>query len=154
MKENFIGKPQKIIEWLFNQDKEKIFEIRLFKEKRTLSQNSYYWQLVSKLASALETSKDELHEQLIRRYSTRDFIPIPYNKEPERYFDYYDYSSTIKLGENIYKSYIVYTPSRKMNKTEFSVLLDGLISECKECDIETLTPDEIANLKYIEEYKK
>lgn len=153
MKDKLVGKPEIIIGWLFKQDKEKLFEIKLFKEKRTLSQNSYYWQLVSKLASALGTSKDELHEQLIRRYSTRDFIPIPYNKEPERYFDYYDYSSTIKLGENIYKSYIVYTPSRKMNKAEFSVLLDGLISECKECDIETLTPEQIANLKYYENEK-
>ena len=38
-----------------------------------------------------------------------------------------------------------------MSKTEFGILLDGLISECKEVGIETRTPDEIAQMRYIEE---
>lgn len=153
MKDKLIGNSEKIIQWLFKQDKEKQFEIKLFKEKRTLTQNNYYWQLVTKLADVLRTSKDELHEQLIRRYSSRDFVPLPANAKPSDYFDYYDYSSTVRLGTNLYKSYLVYKPSRKMNKAEFGVLLDGLISECEECDIETLTPEQLANLKYIENVK-
>jgi hypothetical protein len=34
-----------------------------------------------------------------------------------------------------------------MDKEEFSCLLDGLISECKEVEIETLTPDQLLELK-------
>ena len=41
-----------------------------------------------------------------------------------------------------------------MDSKEFSVLLDGLISECEEQGIPVLTPDEVAKLKYIEMRKK
>ena len=37
-----------------------------------------------------------------------------------------------------------------MNKSEFRGLLDGLISECQECGISTMTPQEIELLKYLE----
>ena len=37
-----------------------------------------------------------------------------------------------------------------MNKQEFSILLDGLISECKEVGISTMSPKEISELNYLE----
>ena len=37
-----------------------------------------------------------------------------------------------------------------MNTKEFSILLDGVISECNEVGIPTLTHDEVARLKFIE----
>lgn len=37
-----------------------------------------------------------------------------------------------------------------MNKQEFSILLDGLISECEECGISTMTPNEVSRLSFIE----
>ena len=36
-----------------------------------------------------------------------------------------------------------------MSAYEFGVLLDGLISECKEMGIETMTPDEVKALEYL-----
>ena len=39
--------------------------------------------------------------------------------------------------------FIVYTPSHELNTDEFSLLLSGLITECKEQGIETRSPDEI-----------
>ncbi len=35
------GTCEKIIQWLFNQDREKLFDIKEHKEKRSLSQNAY-----------------------------------------------------------------------------------------------------------------
>ena len=34
--------------------------------------------------------------------------------------------------------YLVYKPSSEMNSKEFSILLDGLVNECREQGIETL----------------
>ena len=36
-----------------------------------------------------------------------------------------------------------------MDSKEFAVLLDGVISECEQVGIPTLTPPEIAKLKFI-----
>jgi hypothetical protein len=37
--------------------------------------------------------------------------------------------------------------SSTYNTKEMSVLIDGVVSECKELGIETMTPDELAGLK-------
>ena len=37
-----------------------------------------------------------------------------------------------------------------MDSKEFAILLDGVISECNEVGIATLTPDEVARLKFIQ----
>lgn len=70
---------------------------------------------------------------------------------PSDYFDYFEHQNTYKNNGKMFKSYLIYKGSRKMNKKEFSILLDGLISECKECDIQTLTPEEVEKLRYLEE---
>ena len=127
-----------------------VVKVKPYDEKRTKTTNSYYWVLVTKLANVLRTSKDELHEELIRRYSQRDWISLLSSVNPRSYFKYFDKQSTYKQGGNTFNSYLVYKRSSDMNKHEFSILLDGLISECKECDIEIMTPDQIAQLKYIE----
>lgn len=40
-----------------------------------------------------------------------------------------------------------YFGSSTYDAKEMSVLIDGVVSECKEMGIETMTPDEIARLK-------
>ena len=41
------GKIDSIIQWLFKQDKDKIYEIKEKKEKRSWSQNAYAWKLIT-----------------------------------------------------------------------------------------------------------
>ena len=45
-----IGKPIELIQWLYNQDKEKQFEVKEHKIKRSLTANSYCWVLIWKIA--------------------------------------------------------------------------------------------------------
>ena len=146
-----IGKALEIINWLYLQEKDKKFIIKEYKEKRSLTQNSYYWVLVTELANILRTSKEELHEQLIKRYSQSDYISLLAEINPANYFPYYEYQNTFIHNNNTFKSYLVFKRSSDMNKQEFSILLDGLISECKEVGINTMTPEEIAKMKFIEE---
>lgn len=146
-------KKAKLLFEISNLDNDKLYDVQIkeYSDKRTRSMNSYYWQLVTQLANVLRVSKEELHEQLLKRYSQRDYISLLAEINPSNYFPYYEYKNTFKHNNNTFKSYLIFKRSSDMNKQEFSILLDGLISECKECGISTMTPNEIAELNYIEE---
>lgn len=145
-------KKNKLLIEVSNLDQDKVYDVKIepFSEKRTKSMNSYYWVLVTELASKLNTSKDELHAELIKQYAPRDYLSMLSQVNINDYFPYYDLQSTYKSNGNTFKSYLVYKRSSDMNKNEFRGLLDGLISECHECGISTMTPQEIELLKYLE----
>lgn len=145
-------KKNKLLIEVSNLEQDKVYDVKIepFSEKRTKSMNSYYWVLVTELASKLNTSKDELHTELIKRYAPRDYLSMLSQVNINDYFPYYDLQSTYKSNDNTFKSYLVYKRSSDMNKNEFRGLLDGLISECHECGISTMTPQEIELLKYLE----
>ncbi len=145
-------KKDKLLVEVSNLDKDSLYDvsITIHSDKRTKTMNSYYWVLLTQLANVLRTSKEELHEQIIKRYSQRDYISLLANINPSNYFQYYEHKNTYKYNNNTFKSYLIFKRSKDMNKQEFSILLDGLISECKECGIPTMTPNEIAELNYIE----
>lgn len=145
-------KKDKLLIEVSNLDNDKLYDVKIsvYSDKRTKTMNSYYWVLLSQLANVLRTSKDELHEQLLKRYSQRDFISLLADINPSDYFPYYEYQSTFKHNNNTFKSYLVFKRSSDMNKQEFSILLDGLISECKEVGISTMSPKEISELNYLE----
>ena len=142
-----IGTPKTLIDFLYEQDKEKKFEVKEYKEKRSLNANSYFYVLQSKLATILGTSNDELHEQLIKRYSNVTLITIPKEANIEGFIKYYDVYKNGKIKGLSVVMYKVYKPSHEMNTKEFSRLLDGIISECKEVGIETLTPNQLKELE-------
>ena len=137
-----IGEKETVLRWLQEQPAGR-YECNKAKRKRTLTQNSYYWALLSELAGALGLSNDELHFQLLKRYSTPQPFVTFKNVDVSKFMRYYE-----KRAENDRCiSYLFYTPSSEMDTKEFKRLLDGLISECQEIGIDTLTPDEVARLK-------
>ena len=146
-------KKDKLLIEVSNLDNNKVYDVSITEksDKRTKTMNSYYWVLITQLADALRTSKDELHEQMIKRYSQRDYISLLEEVNPGNYFKYYEHQNTFNFNRRKFKSYIIYKRSSDMNKREFSILLEGLMSECRECGISTMTPDEVALLKYMED---
>ena len=137
-----IGEKETVLRWLQDQPAGR-YECNKAKRKRTLTQNSYYWALLSELAGALGLSNDELHFQLLKRYSTPQPFVTFKNVDVSKFMRYYE-----KRAENDRCiSYLFYTPSSEMDTKEFKRLLDGLISECQEVGINTLNADELALLK-------
>ena len=137
------GTPKKLIDWLYDQDKEKIYEIKEYKEKRNNDQNAKYWKLLNELALKLKISVEELHFQMLKFYSQRYQILIP-TETSIRGIEYYEKKSTIKKDNKLFDVYIIYTPSHELNTEEFSLLLEGLCNECKEQGIETRSPEELS----------
>ena len=132
--------------WLSMQP-DGMYEVKPYHEKRSLNANSYFYVLQNKLAQVLKTSNDELHERLIKSYSPVTIITVPDTYDINGFIKYYDVYKEGEIKGNKVIQYKVYKPSHEMNTKEFSRLLDGLISECKELDIETKTPNQLLELE-------
>mgnify|MGYP004508248359 FL=1 len=149
-----IGNAEKIIQWLFQQDREKIFEIKEKKAKRTLTQNAYYWVLLHELAKALKIDNDTAHKMMLERYGVYEVISVQSGIDLTGYFKYFDEIGSGTVNGKQFTHYKIFKGSSQMDSKEFAVLLDGIISDCEELGIPTLTKEEIAKLKYIEMREK
>lgn len=138
-----IGNALKLIQWLYEQDKEQLFTIKKYKKKRNKDQNAKYWKLIGELSLKTKIGIEELHFQMLKFYSPRYQILVP--SEEEVYgIEYYDKKSKIRNEEGKeFNVYYVYKPSHELNTEEFSLLLEGLCEECKSQGIETRSPEEI-----------
>ena len=144
-----IGNAQAIIAWLFEQDKEKIFEIKEKKKKRSLTANSYYWSLLNQLASIMRMDSKECHFLMLKRYGQYEVVSIRSDVSLHGYFKYYEEIGKGTVNGKEFIHYKIYKGSSQMDSKEFAILLDGVRSECEEVGIPTLTPSEIAQLKFI-----
>lgn len=139
------------------------------REKRSLSQNAYYWTLLSKLAHKQNISTTRLHNLLLRDIGIPFIIdgqiamqPIPDTETAENEIletDVFHLKPTggIINSSNgaVYRWYIILRGSSTFSTDEMSVLLNRLIDECKENDIEVATPFELAQMKmYSEELER
>lgn len=143
-----IGNALKLIQWLYNQDKEKIYEIKEHKEKRNKDQNRKYWKLVGQLSLKMKIGIEEIHFEMLKSFSPRYEILVPADT-PIRGIEYYEKKSKIIKNGKEYNVYHVYTPSHELNTSEFAILLKGLCEECRQQGIETLSPDELKELELL-----
>ena len=132
------------------KDKDITIEVKEHRKKRSLDANAYCWVLCTKLAEVLGSSKDEVYEEMIQRYSVLD-------KDDDGYvaITLLERIPISKVGghwrfvkkEGKFCSYLRLKGSSEMDTKEMSVLIDGIVSECKEVGIETDSPREIERIK-------
>ena len=87
-----------------------------------------------------------MHFLLLRRYGQSEIVSVVSNIDVKPYFRYYAEAGESTLNGKIFKHYKVYKGSSEMNRKEMSILIDGLVSECKEAGIETKPKAEIDSL--------
>lgn len=141
-----IGKPEKLIQWLFNQDREKQFEIKEHREKRSLNANAYAWALIGKIADAMRLSKDECYLLMLKRYGQSELVSVRSEVNISGYFKYYEDAGTAIHGGKGYTYYRLYKGSSEYDTHEMAILIDGIVSEAQDLGIETLPPDEIRRI--------
>lgn len=146
-----IGNALKLIEFLYIQDKDKLYEVKEYKKKRNNNQNSRYWTLLYKLSLKLKIGVQELHKQMLRDYSKQGVICALSDYDMSG-VKYYDIKSKFKKDGKEYIVYQVYTPSHELKTDEFAILLDGLIQECIQQGIDTRSLDEIKRDEAMYEY--
>ena len=142
-----IGKAEELVRWLWNQDRDKLFEIKEHKEKRSLTANAYAWSLIGKIADALRLSKEETYLNMLKRYGQSEMVSVLSSIDVTGYFKYFEPIATTMLQGKEFTHYKIFKGSSEYDSREMAVLIDGIVSEAKELDIETLPPAEVERLK-------
>jgi len=142
-----IGKAEEIIKWLFNQDRDKLFEVKEHREKRSRNANAYAWVLIGKIADVLRASKEEVYFNMLKRYGQCEVVSVSSAINVAGYFKYYEEMGKSKLNGKEFTHYKVFKGSSEFDSREMAILIDGIISEAELLEIETLPPSEVARLK-------
>lgn len=150
------GTAEECIRWLFRQDRDKLFDIKEHREKRSLSANAYFHVLVNKIADAVGASNVEVKNDLIRDYGQYHYLEdgkIDWSIKPESFN--YRKSETehlhptnryvIDKGKKL-NVYIVMRGSHTYDSKEMSTLISGAVEEARNLGIETLPPQELARM--------
>lgn len=154
----FCGQAQEALEKL-QEGKTYVAEIKEKKLLRSLNANNYSWLLTDKLSDVMvirgvKLSKEEMHAEMIFRYgqvaldedgrqlvySTAQNVPI------NEFFPYAKEFGESELNGKTFRHYRIYRGSHTYNTKEMAVFIAGIVEECKEQGIETMTPDELARL--------
>ena len=129
-------------------------ECKEHRKKRSLDANSYAWVLITKIADIQRTSKDEVYIEMLKRYGQREkqLISIIDNEEAIAMIYRATNNHCTVVGEGTvngkqFKHLAILIGSSQYDTRQLAILIDGIVSECKEMGIETLPPDEIKALK-------
>lgn len=142
-----IGNPQEIIQWLFDQDKNKKFEVKEYHKKRSLNANAYAWALIGKIADVLRNGKDEIYLEMLKKYGQSEIVSVLSDINVTGYFKYFEEIATVKLQGKNFTHYKVFKGTSEYNTAEMAVFIDGVISEADELGIDTLPPNEVEKIK-------
>lgn len=129
------------------KDDEISVEIKKYREKRSLNANAYCWTLINQLGNVLRLSKEEVYLLMLKRYGQSEMVSIRSDININGYFKYYDIAGTTILNNKEFTHYRIYKGSSEYDTKEMAVLIDGIVQECKEQNIETMTPQELEALK-------
>lgn len=146
-----IGNALKIINFLYQyiKDDEKLFEIKEFKYKRSKSQNSYAWELIGKLADKMTKTKDEMYLQMLKDYGQSEIVSIKSDVNPVGYFKYYEEIGKGYINGKEFIHYKIFKGSSKYDTKEMSIFIDGIIQECSNLGIPTLTDEQIKEMRLV-----
>lgn len=149
-----IGTAHQAIEWLRNEVEcgrgDATYEVKPKKERRSLTQNAYYWVMLGELASTLGYSESEVHRWMLREYGAHDVFSVQVDVPIDGYFRYYDVIGNGTVNGKLFKHIRAYKGSSEMDSKEFSRLIDGMRHECESQGIQVMTPEEIARLRWVD----
>ena len=144
-----IGNAEAIIQYLFQQDREKVFEVREYKQKRSLTQNAYFWVLVNEIANVTRQSKDDIHLQMLKEYGQNQVISVQSNIDISKFIKYFEEIGHGRVNGKDFTHYRVFEGSSEMDSREMAILISGVIQEAENLGIPTLSKTEIQNLRGI-----
>lgn len=132
-------------------------EIKKHREKRSLNANAYCWVLIEKIAEKMGKSKEEIYVRMLQDYGTiatdsegkKIIFSLREDIDVSKYFKYYKELGYSK--DKKFKHYYVIKGSSEYDTEEMKRFIDGIVQDCQMLNIETMTPEEIAKLKVLEE---
>lgn len=129
------------------KDEKLLIDVVKYKEKKSLNANSYFWVLADKIAKAVKSDKWTIYLMLLCKYGVFvDVCVIPEAVEDMKAHLQRDfrYIEVIEEGEmSIVRCYYGF---HTYSKDEANALIQATVEEAKLLGIETLTPNEIAEM--------
>lgn len=146
-----IGTSNKLITYLIEQAKDKQFELKEYRQKRSKDANAYFHVLVNQLARYFNISDEDMKIKMnldygtIARFEDGRIKGCKVPKETNMK-EIYKYSKWYKEDIDGYDCYIFYKETHTLNTKEMSQLINGVIQECKDVGIETEPQEKIDSL--------
>lgn len=132
--------------------KEYILTVKEKKKRRSLDANAYAWVLLDKLAEKVRIPKTEIYKQYIKEIGgnseTVCVIDRAVNDLCEAWEDKGIGWQTERTKSKLEgcTNVILYYGSSVYDSKQMSRLIEMIVQDCKENDIETLTPQELERL--------
>ena len=101
------------------------------------------------MANKLNRTKEEIYIQMIKDYGQSEIVSMLSSIEPNGYFKYYEAIGTGIVNDKEFTHYRIYKGSSEYNTLEMAHLLDGVIQECEQLGIPTLTMEQIQKMRLI-----
>ena len=126
-----------------------------YRKKRSLDANAYAWQLMSKIALALKSDKDAIYEIMLQKYGTfyedetgaNEKISVLSHIDITKFGLHTKFIGKSYAGDKEFSHYIVIKGSSEYDTREMSQFIDGIVSDAKDLEIETLPPHELNRMK-------
>lgn len=139
------------------KDEKLQIDVGKYRQKRSLTANAYLWVLLGKMAEKLneqlETDKydkDETYIMMLRKYGQYTAVGMV-EKAAEKFQKGWKLSEeidrTVDESGKTLVTMLCYIGSSNYNSKEMSILIDGVVSECKELGIDTMSDAELDRLK-------
>jgi hypothetical protein len=135
------------------KDRKYVLEIHEYRQRRSLDANAYCWLLLGKLSAKLGIPADQLYREAIQDVGDNFYIMPIRDDAVERWVAIWQHNGIGWICENLgpskiegYTNVLNYYGSSVYDKAQMARLIDIIVEECREQDIETLTPEELAKL--------
>ena len=127
-------------------------EIKQYRVKRSLDSNAYCFVLCQKIAEKINSTKELVYQKFIKDVGQFEIVPIK-NEATDRWIEVWNskglgfFSEILKDSKlDGYKNVISYYGSSVYNGLEMNLLLNEIVTQCKELNIETITPRELEQM--------
>lgn len=157
-------KANELIMFLAGQPQDKLWDLTEHKEKKSLSQNNYYWKLageVVKKTTKYGANINEIHNRNLRELGLREYIndqPIclylPDTEDAEKTAlnaESYHIKPTSQTRQGkdglIFRCYVMLRGSHTFNTEEMSALINLMIQEAVAVGVEVISPRELAQMR-------
>lgn len=136
------------------RDKDLNLEIKQHRNHRSKDANALLWECIGRLAVALRADKWDIYLLMLKRYGQYTYIVVPPNavEMVARQWRECEVIGDININGRDGVQMLCYYGSSTYDTKQFSVLLDGVISEMKEIGLTAPTSEDMR--RSIEEWEK
>lgn len=142
----------------FSPEEDYVLSLSKAKKPRSMNANSYMWVLCDKIADVTRTTKEEVYRKAIREVGVFNDVAVQEGEACQMLVKSWG-GNGIGYFAEVFNSLLhdkegrpmkrvrLYEGSHKYNSKEMSRCIDYIIDEAKNLGIETMTPNQIEELK-------